>query len=222
MDTQNRNSVLDVLASGHELENLLAQFRFMSSAGHKTSLNLSSEEGCISVSFNVELGFMSPPVGIPPPQSSSPFRKSPSYYRRLKRRRDARASIVTSTPSNTAKVFDVKEAEESYQIDSNAVNIETGDSLVDNAAAVNVLKMDMLEKEELTEERKELQVDNMSNIDLEFPGQIYKGNAVPLNVRHGNDEFKNNEEFQKPATALSQLASLTSRLNTLIAEPNRF
>ena len=192
MDTQNQHTNLDVLASGHELESLLAQFRFMSSAGHKTSLNLSSEKGRVSVSFNVELGFMSPPVEIPPPQSSLTFRKSPSYYRRLKRRRDARASTVTSTPRNTAKVFEVIEAEESYQIDSNAVNIETEESLIDNAAAVNVSKVDMPEKEELTEDLNaeigNSEGENICNIDLELPSQIYKVNAVARNEVHGNQK----------------------------------
>ena len=51
-------------------------------------------------------------------------------------------------------------------------------------------------------ERKSFEVDNMCNIYLELPGQIYKGNALALNELHGSDALKYNEEIQKPVTAL--------------------
>ena len=74
-----------------ELESFIAKFRYLCSAGYQASLSLKSENGIARVSFDVTLGFVPPPVSLPPPVSPSQQRhRSPAYLRRLKRRKEAR------------------------------------------------------------------------------------------------------------------------------------
>ena len=225
MDQRSQHSAMGMMASGHELEHLLMQFRYMSSAGYKTTFNLSSEKGHVIASFNVDLGFMQPPVDKPPPSSLSPIRKSPSYYRRLKRRREARESTtIAATNEDTEKVSDVieAEAEGSIQSESCLDNKEADVSLISNTEAENVLEMDIQEKQNITEEvytdDKNAHVEVDDRCTLEVPCIQDERKAVVFNKAYGNDVSSHNGNSQKPS-ALSQLANLTSRLNNIIAEP---
>ena len=101
-----------IITSNNDLDGLISNFRYLCCSGYKTSLNISSENGRAVVDFHVDLGFIQPPVEVPPPNASyvSPeplpkCHRSPSYYRRLRRRRAARASLnddilVHSSPEN--------------------------------------------------------------------------------------------------------------------------
>ena len=78
-----------------ELNSFVTKFHYLCSAGFKASLTLnSSGDGRARVAFEVELGFLQPPVTVPPPVSpSSKQRRSPAYNRRLKKRREARQKL---------------------------------------------------------------------------------------------------------------------------------
>ena len=79
------------MSASVELESFIAKFRYLCSAGYQASLSLKSENGIARVSFDVTLGFVPPPVSLPPPVSPSQQRhRSPAYLRRLKRRKEAR------------------------------------------------------------------------------------------------------------------------------------
>ena len=223
MDQRSQHSAMGMMASGHELEHLLMQFRYMSSAGYKTTFNLSSEKGHVIASFNVDLGFMQPPVDKPPPSSLSPIRKSPSYYRRLKRRREARESTtIASINEDTEKVSDVIEAEGSIQSESCLDNKEAEVCLISNTEAEDVSEMDIQEKQDITEEvntdDKNAQVEVDDGCTLEVPCIQDERKAVVFNKAYGNYVSSHNGNSQKPS-ALSELANLTSRLNNIIAEP---
>ena len=115
MDFEDQKSALFV-SSFRELDSLLSSFRYLCSTGYKASLNLTCANGRTVVDFHVDLGFLQPPVEVPPPAASSPVQirhKSPSYYRRLKRRRDARVSsndqadVITVDVNSSAATADV-------------------------------------------------------------------------------------------------------------------
>ena len=99
-------------ASHHELESFLQKYKYLCSAGFKAHLSFASENCCTRVSLEVDLPFLSPPWNSPPPftlSPQSPRNRSPSYFRRLKRRRDAREGVnVKSTEK--VKFEDVKES----------------------------------------------------------------------------------------------------------------
>ena len=90
-----------MMANCDELQNFIDKFRYLCSAGFDATLTLSSEKGQAQVCFNVNLGFLPPPVAVPPPLTNvhaTPCqrRRSPSYYRRLKKRSDARLNLYSS------------------------------------------------------------------------------------------------------------------------------
>ena len=79
------------MAPFSELESFVAKFRYLCSAGFNASLSLNSDgDGHARVSFEVDLGFLEPPMTLPPPISPYRPRRSPAYFRRLKKRRDSR------------------------------------------------------------------------------------------------------------------------------------
>ena len=93
--------------SNQELDSFLAKYKYLCSAGHKASLSFKSENFCTRISLDVELPFMTPPWSLPPPScvqtpTMSPTslrHRSPSYYRRLKRRYDARQKVEEDSNS---------------------------------------------------------------------------------------------------------------------------
>ena len=93
--------------SNQELDSFLAKYKYLCSAGHKASLSFKSEKFCTRISLDVELPFMTPPWSLPPPScvqtpTMSPTslrHRSPSYYRRLKRRYDARQKVEEDSNS---------------------------------------------------------------------------------------------------------------------------
>ena len=66
-------------AMDQEIQNFLVKFRSMASAGYKAHLNITSENREVIVSFNVNLGPMSP---SPLHNSFSSYRHRPPRYHR--------------------------------------------------------------------------------------------------------------------------------------------
>ena len=86
-------------ASGIELTSFVTKYRYLCSAGFQAHLSFSCQDGRTHVSLNVDLGILQPPVDQPPPTtalSKSSKCKSPSYSRRLQRRRHERESATSS------------------------------------------------------------------------------------------------------------------------------
>ena len=103
-------------ANIRELDSFLSKFKFLSSAGFKAAISFKTENFVTNVSLDVELPFVLPPCNLPPPFSvfstpKSRRHRSPSYYRRLQRRRDARSrSEVLSSLSDSVVVNNVNDA----------------------------------------------------------------------------------------------------------------
>ena len=100
-------------ASGVELTSFVTKYRYLCSAGFQAHLSFSCQNGRTHVSLNVDLGILQPPVEQPPPTatlSKSSKCRSPSYSRRLQRRRHERES-ANSPYVDTEKVI-TTEAEE--------------------------------------------------------------------------------------------------------------
>ena len=98
-----------MMANCYELDSFVTKFRYLCSAGYDATLTLSSEKGQAQVSFNVNLGSLPPPLTLPPPapivSSATPCqrRRSPSYYRRLKRRSESRLNLDSTFVSASTK-----------------------------------------------------------------------------------------------------------------------
>ena len=75
------------MATNFELNSFLTKFKQMCSAGYHATLQLRSENGRATVSFNVDLGEL-----LLPPSISQLVRRrrSPGYYRRQEKRKEAR------------------------------------------------------------------------------------------------------------------------------------
>ena len=88
-----------------ELESFIKQFKYLSSAGYYASLQLTTENGAVKVSFDVSLGFMPPPFTRPPsyhgysPLTSRKKRNS-SYLRRQEKRRSLQAESNSTSVGN--------------------------------------------------------------------------------------------------------------------------
>ena len=97
-------------ASHRELDSFLQKYKYLCSAGFKATVSFASENCCTHVTLEVDLPFLSPPRNSPPPFTltpQSPRNRSPSYFRRLKRRRDAReCSNVETSEENKVQVMD--------------------------------------------------------------------------------------------------------------------
>ena len=82
-----------------------------------------------------------PPVSVPPPLSSVQKRRSPSYYRRLKRRRESRealnhaADVFNETSVKTEESLDETCVPEKEEVVSNADVQEDCSSNIDAAVA---------------------------------------------------------------------------------------
>ena len=85
-------SIFKMAASNWELDSFLSKFKYLSSAGFKASIIFKTENFTTHVSLDGEVPCLLPPCNFPPPSNvvSSPRRRSPAYYRRLQRRREAR------------------------------------------------------------------------------------------------------------------------------------
>ena len=85
--------------SHYELDSFLQKYKYLCSSGLRATVTFKSENCNTHVSLEVDLPFLAPQWNFPPPNFTpqSPRNRSPSYYRRLKRRRDARQFKVQST-----------------------------------------------------------------------------------------------------------------------------
>ena len=127
-----------------ELESFIKQFKYLSSAGYYASLQLTTENGAVKVSFDVSLGFMPPPLTRPPPyhvcspQTSGKKRNS-SYLRRQEKRRGLQAESDSTSVSKLltnangssqsdekdARDASVKEHVETIAIKNSAAEVES-------------------------------------------------------------------------------------------------
>ena len=71
-----------------EIDSFVRKFKLLRGAGIDASLNLESKLGEVFISLNCKVGRVSPPPDAPTNAPSKP--RSPSYYRRLARRKAAR------------------------------------------------------------------------------------------------------------------------------------
>ena len=84
-----------------ELESLINQFKYLSSAGYSASLKLTTENGSVKVSLDVSLGYMPPPLTRPPPKydcspQTSGKKRNSSYLRRQEKRRELYSEFPSS------------------------------------------------------------------------------------------------------------------------------
>ena len=248
-------------ASHRELDSFLQKYKYLCSAGFKATVSFASENCCTHVTLEVDLPFLSPPRNSPPPYTlspQSPRNRSPSYFRRLKRRRDAReCSKVESSEENKVHVVDeadmpqgvnnknlcmaspyAEEKSEAIAL-SEGLNVATkevhndeaeGDTIaVDEVLSIADEKRTNDDGASLTTE----QVDVTGGAPVTLPYPVFRhatasypvfGQATtyPLFGERRNDgcinRFDAEDRLEQKQDSLSQLRSLTNRLNTL-AEP---
>ena len=121
-------------ASNREMDSFLSKFKYLCSAGFKAAVSFKSEDFVTRVSMDVELPFALPALNPPPPFNVTTPKftrhRSPSYYRRLRRRRSGRIKsdeIVTEMMETS--VTDVIVEEEVPQ------NVKACEDTVEDRAA---------------------------------------------------------------------------------------
>ena len=228
--------------SHYELDSFLQKYKYLCSAGLRATVTFKSENCNTHVSLEVDLPFLTPQWNVPPPNATpqSPRNRSPSFYRRLKRRRDARHVKVESTgefnvdatnevdmpqenysqnlcevSGNTEEVGETIAEDRVFNIDcENATGDEEAEDGTSEKTIVNALNVD-----------NENEDDGLGNDD-ETAGQVevrsnpYVTNASPLFGYAAVIGVKNTEDNVAPQEdSLSQLRNLTNRLN-ILAEPS--
>ena len=164
------------MATSSEIESFVSKFRYLCSAGFKASLKLNCEDGHAFISFDVNLGPLPPPLFIPPPVSPVQRRKSPSYYRRLKRRSDARNLDVSTPKSNHIVAEEVTTSMKMTTADENVINEN-----VSNPAAAEEVAV-IVDDEASSDEAEE--------VDLE--DQVTEDDSLVQNVNE-DDNIEENE-----------------------------
>ena len=109
-----------MMGSQCELDSFVSKFRYMCSAGYKTSLTFSSENGTAHVRFDANLGFLPPLLSVPPPVSPLQRQRSPSYFRRLKRRSALRQNISSLNGTNSTSMNGEKENDVTEEVAINS------------------------------------------------------------------------------------------------------
>ena len=107
-----------------EIDSFVLKFKYLCHAGYKASLSLESENGEAFVSLKAGLGFLPPPLLLPPAQGHSQHllsrNRGPAYTRRQEKRSTAakqpveavKALNISRDSENVEKSEDIEIAEE--------------------------------------------------------------------------------------------------------------
>ena len=117
----------------------------MCSSGFKSSLSINSDEnGHARVTLEVDIGFLQPPLTVPPPTSPSPkkIKRSPGYYRRLQRRKEFRQQLSST---NDSKVDETEEV--SVKVSRIEISNEVGHEEVSNEVSHKEVSNEVIHEE---------------------------------------------------------------------------
>ena len=114
-----------------EIDSFVNKFKRLWSGGFDASLNFESKLGEVFISLNCKVGRILPPPSTPLPNVTSKGRRSPSYYRRLARRKASRESNVEPTSYNVFEDSSSLLAEEA--MDENSLDVPGPCSEIDEA-----------------------------------------------------------------------------------------
>ena len=82
------------MACAAEIDSFILKFKNLQYAGKKATLTFEAENGKALVSLKAELGYLSPPDHLLPTRPVTRLHRSPSYFRRQERRRQAAQAAV--------------------------------------------------------------------------------------------------------------------------------
>ena len=223
------------LATVYELDSFVTKFRYLCSAGFNASLTVKSNgDGRARVSFEVDLGFLQPPLTVPPPVSPVPQRRSPAYFRRLKKRKDCRQKIGPLFDSGTTNESIVVTEEviepkhETTQIDTLVVKCVDNENVVEENAeevfestdevAVNDLGAEEAVRILKPIETAEIGASNGFNVEKESHGNA--GNTLDAVHKRGDDNGEDLLPFDHNLSAIENLQNLTLSLNQIATRRN--
>ena len=191
-----------------EIDNIVAHFKYLSSAGYEASLTLCSEKGQTHVKLDVNLGFILPSFTTPPPDSTpSRRRRPPGYYCRLKKRSDARQQLDSindkddSTLSSHAHIVPSEEDDE--QLMNMVAEEVSRDSCSDNAKVSIVSSTVSSTKEVNTEaschsKEKDVAVVCERTTERSNDSKVCKADEVTQNKVVTNVEVDTNTNMDRP------------------------
>ena len=112
-----------------QIDSFVEKFKLLQGAGYKASLSFESELGEVSISLSFKVGINTPPSS---PLQTFLGRRSPSYYRRLERRKAERSSC-NEFPSNSTMMTEVKTNTLRQAAEEDACNEEDNQSFSNSA-----------------------------------------------------------------------------------------
>ena len=118
-----------------EIDSFVLKFKYLCHAGYKASLSLESENGEAFVSLKAGLGFLPPPLLLPPAQGHGhgqhlpPRNRGPAYTRRQERRRAAAKQPVEAVKApNISRDSENDEKSEDIEITQEVI----GSNIMEN------------------------------------------------------------------------------------------
>ena len=198
-----------------EIDSFISKYQYLCSSGYEASLTFKSDNGQTRVSFEVNLGFLPPPLSMPPPGTSSTKRKSPAYNRRLERRRDSRPCYPNSTPSESYAKKTTEEVDSMNVMckptfGSPVCEDTKTEAVVEDcceASAANVVETEKVDSFE--------EVERTSILQNSKPKILQPLRLVSFNEKYGNATYVSTKHERKPSAVNERSTSDAGSLSAI-------
>ena len=163
-----------------EIDSFVQKFKLLRNAGFEASLQFETKLGEVWISISCKVGRDVMPPPMPPPSSSqfvvaSKLHRSPSYYRRLARRKAKREACVDDEKSMPPKADQDQIMQNAVEADNyNAVKESTHSTVVDSDASEDDIENELGERDAVMADV--IEVDSVgtvvSNADADIGAQL--------------------------------------------------
>ena len=183
-----------------ELQSFVNKFKYLCSAGYSSLLTFKAENGTTKISFDVSLGFLPPPISLPPPVVSQILpnknkKRNASYVRRLDRRRSyftGKSDILSSNKAVDECVMTEEVKLCSNKNETTVANADLNQSLLDKNIDVDIDSLNVVNDLGVTEvdispERVAADTSLNESTFCDFSSKWENGLAIHVSLMHGKN-----------------------------------